>query len=363
MKMILLICNKTYTVINFRKELILFLKAHGYRVAVIASDDERKDAILELGVDFYCVPYDNRSMNPFAMMRTESAIRRRVAEIKPDIVFTFQIKANTLGVMAAKKAGVTSIFSMVEGLGDPFQPQSLVGKMAKPFVRSIYKNALKNTQKVFFLNDSDAKSMQAMGIVDAKKTVVIPGIGIDTRTYPYSEILAKEKRVIVLSRLAKSKGILECAAVAKKVHETRPDILFEIYGKEGDLIEEDLSPYGKDIAYRGFTTNPQEPLRDSRILLSCSYHEGFPRTILEAMALGRVSVVSDVIGNRDAVKDGVTGYLIPARDIDGFARKIIEIIDDDALLLRLGKQAREMCVKEHDSEIINARILDVLTEV
>ncbi len=362
MKTILLICNKTYTVINFRKELILFLRARGYRVAVIASDEERKDAILELGVEFYCVPFDNRSTNPLSMMRTKSAIRKRINEIKPDIVFTFQIKPNTLGVLAAKKAGIRSIYAMVEGLGDPFQPHNLRGRITRRLVCIAYKRSLKHAQKVFFLNDADALEMQTMRIISSDKCVVIPGIGIDVNAYSYSPSLPKKKKVVVLSRLLKTKGILDCCAVAKRVHETRPDILFEIYGKDGDLTEKDLSRYSRDIIYGGFTTNPEGPLLASRILLSCSYYrEGFPRTILEAMSLGRVAVVSDIVGNRDAVIDGVTGFLVPERDIEGFAKKIIEIIDDDELLLKIGKQARDVCVKEYDSELINGRILDVLT--
>ncbi len=364
-KKILFICTDSNTVINFRKELIEYLKARGFEVDVLAGDSKREKEIKELNVKFYSVPFSNRSKNPFELRKIEQGFRNVIKKSKPDIVFTFQLKPNIFGVKAARKEKIKHIYSMIEGLGDPFQPVNLKGQVLRYLISKMYKSSLKHVDKVFLLNKEDKDECVARKIIKEKQAYIVHSIGIDMNKYSPTP-LPKEKKVIYLARMLKNKGIIDFCEVARKVHKSRPDIIFELCGAEtNEIKKEDLLPYINDgsIIYDGFLKDVNSVINSSRIYASLSYYrEGFPRTLLECMALKRTVIATNVIGNKDGVIDSKTGYLLPAHDIDGFAKKIIEIIDDDELLTKLGENAYNFCKENFDSDIINSEIYKVISE-
>lgn len=357
-KRILLICNESNTVINFRKELILFLLKHDFDVVVIVADNKRTQDIVKLGASVVVVPFDNRSKNPISFLSLKKRFYKEMIKIQPDIVFTFQAKPNIVGMLAAKKCGINNAYSMIEGLGDPFQPKTFKEKIIKRLVIILYKKALEVSKKVFFLNDDDCNEFILNNIVPKNKCLIIPGIGIDVNNYTFNKTISNKKRVLILSRLLKNKGIIDCCEIAKIVKNKRPDIEFYLFGDEANIKASDLYEYISSgaIIYKGFTKNAKKEILDSRIVLSCSHREGFPRTFLEAMASGKVVVASEVIGNRAAIENGVTGFLLPLHNVSLFAEKIVEIIDDEQLLLKIGTQARIACEKKFNSDNINTII-------
>lgn len=361
-KKILLICNESNTVINFRKELINFLISKENDVYLIAGDSFREQEIELLGVTFICIPFSNRSINPFGIMKMKKAFANAIKDIKPDIVMTFQIKPNVIGTKAAFNLGIKNIYSMVEGLGDPFQPKNFKGKIIRWIVCRLYKSAFKKTKKVFFLNNDDKNELINRRLITEDKVIVIPGIGINTKLYNPDYNLPKEKKVLKLARLIKNKGIFDYCEIARLVRQSRPDIVFELYGEESQLTKKDLQEYIEDgsIIYGGFSKDATSIIKEARILVSSSYREGFPRVILESMALGKMVIATNTVGNKDAVIDGETGFLLPIHDIKSFAEKIIEVIDDNELIIKLGINARKKCEECYDSLFINNIIYEII---
>ena len=360
-KKILLICAETMNVVNFRSELITYLIKNGYTVSIICSDNERMDEIKKLGVtDIRVAPFTIRDTNPFALKKLQKTFIDIIKEINPDIVFTFQSKPNIAGATAAYKAGVKNIITMVEGLGNPFDPTSFKGRILRMIMTSLYKKALKHNKLVIFLNNDDEQEFINRKIVKKEQTLVIPGIGIDTNNIALSNNYIKENKVMMLSRLTKNKGIIDFCEIAELVKKERPDITFELYGNEQDVTIKDLEKYIKDgiINYYGYTNNPIETITKTKIYVSTSfYREGFPRTLLEAMALAKPIIATDTVGSKDAIKDGINGYLLHKHDINAFANKILEIIDDEKELKRIGESARKYCKEHFDSDMINDIIL------
>lgn len=363
MKSVVFVCNESNSVINFRKELIEFLKTKNIEISIITGDNIREKEIKSLGVNFACVPFSNRSKNPIEIIKTKKAFKKVIRGIDPDVVMTFQIKPNTVGVKAAHSAGIKNIYSMVEGLGDPFQPANLKGKLIRWIVCKLYKSSFKHVRKVFFLNNDDKEEFLNRKLIAEDKVIVIPGIGINTNNYKPDYNLPKEKKVLKLARLIKNKGIFDYCEIARLVHKTRPDIIFELYGGESQLTKKDIQQYIDDrsIIYGGFSKDTASLIKNTRLVSSSSsYREGFPRVILEGMALGRTVIATNIVGNKDAVVDGKTGYLVNVHDLQSFANKIIEIIDDDKKLVELGKNARKICEEKYDSSIINQIIYDTI---
>ncbi len=364
-KKILLICTGSDAVVNFRSELISYLMNKGFDVDVLASDNKREKDIKKLGVNFFFVPFSNRDKNPFQFRKIEKGFRKAIRESKPDIVFTFQLKPNLFGTRAAKKEKVKHIYSMIEGLGDPFQPSNFKGKVIRYLITKMYKSSLKSAEKVFLLNEEDKQECLVRKIINEKQGVIIHSIGIDMNKYEPLEDLPSEKKVLYLSRLIKNKGIYDYCEIARKVHKVRPDIIFELCGDESSEIQrKDLLPYINEgsLVYNGFLKNVNETIKSARIYLSTSFREGFPRTLLESMALKKVIIASNVIGNKDGVINNKTGYLLPVHDINAFTEKIIQIIDNDELLKQLGNNAYSFCKEHFQSDIINEQICNVLAD-
>ena len=120
MRKILLLCVTSQNVVTFRTEFIKTLQEKGCAVSVIAFDDEYKEEIDKLNVDFYCIKEKNRGTNPLKILSLKGKYKKLIRRIAPDTVFTFMLKPNTFGVLAAKSAGIKNIYSMVEGAGDVF---------------------------------------------------------------------------------------------------------------------------------------------------------------------------------------------------------------------------------------------------
>lgn len=363
-KTLLLITNESSTVINFRKEFINYFLKKNNKIIVISGDNEREEEIKKLGVTFICSPFSNRSKNPFSFLKLKKKFVNLIKTFKPDIVFTFQIKPNIIGNLASKKAKIGNVYSMVEGLGDPFQPKTFIDKIVLKIIIFLYKIAFKKTNLIFFLNEDDRTTFLKNKIVKKEQAAIINGIGIDTHKYLPIKELTSENNVLMLSRLLVNKGIKEYCSIAHEVRKKRPDIKFYLYGKESQLKAEDLKPYieNKDIYYGGNIINVEKAYKNARIYLSTSYREGFPRTLLEAMAYGIPIIASDVPGNNAAIINNNNGYLIEKNNIQEFAKIIIDKIDDVNELNRIRINGRNMCEQLYDSNIINKKIENLLDE-
>ena len=162
--------------------------------------------------------------------------------------------------------------------------------------------------------------------------------------------------------MIKNKGIFEFCEIARKVREIRKDITFVWAGAESQIKINNIQNYINrgDVVYLGELENVKEIISKCKIYVSTSYREGFPRTIMEAMAMGKPVFATNVIGNKELVINYTTGLLLPNKDIDLFSKTILFYIDNTALLESFGKNARKICIKKYDSDLINDIVLNVL---
>ena len=178
-KKILLLCTTSQTVYNFRVNLIEYLQKNDYDVLVATFDEEYKELLEKQGIKLYCIAEQNRSLNPFKILGLKKRYINIIKEYSPEIVFTFMLKPNTFGVMAAKAAGVKKIYSMVEGAGDVFINNSFKWKFIRFVVCHLYKKAFKSAKKVFFLNNDDKKEFIQRKLVKEDQCEIVHGIGVD----------------------------------------------------------------------------------------------------------------------------------------------------------------------------------------
>ncbi len=350
-------------VINFRFNLIQALKEKGFSVSIVANDEQRREEIISLGVDFYCIENSNRSVSVLKANSYRKRLQRLIEKIGPDVVFTFQAKPNTFGVLAAKKAGVKRIFSMVEGAGDVFTKKGLKWNAIRAIVCHLYRKAFKYSNKVFFLNDDDKSEFIERRLVKEEQCELINGIGVDLRRFSFKPI-KNDRTFIMIARMLKTKGVFEYCECAKIVKQKYPDAVFNYLGSEGDVSVDNISMYIEDgtINYLGTTKDVRPYIEDALMLLLCSYREGMPMSIMEAQAMGRGIITSNNVGCRDTVVDGYNGFLVEHKNVEMMANKCIYAIEHFDEMVIMGQNARKFAEEHFDSVLINSKVVAFLNE-
>ena len=323
-KKIVLIGTAASSTINFRSDLIKELQQNSYKVYVFSSEytSQELEAIQSLGSIPMTYKLNRSGLNPIADIKSTLALANEIRKIKPDLVFCYFSKPVIFGTLAAKLARVPKVIGMLEGLGYTFteQPRSISRKtkLIKKAQIYLYKLALPQLDKLIFLNPDDPKDLLRKHNIKVKQAEILGGIGLNLSDYSFSNDYPKDITFIFVARLLAEKGIHDYIAAAKIVKDSYPEIKFVVLGavdKEalGALRDSELKQVVENdiIQYPGHVNNVAEWIAKSSVFVLPSYYrEGVPRSIQEAMAIGRAVITTDVPGCRETVANGVNGFLV-----------------------------------------------------
>lgn len=369
MKRIILIDNNSSMLLNFRGNFIKELTKY-YEVYVISplfGDDAQK--LSDIGVKGSVNnPYLKRkSTNPVADLKLLKFYKQKIREFRPDIVFNYTIKCCIWGSMAARALKVEKIFSMVTGLNYCFtEVDSFKKKALNLLVQKLYKRALKFNYKTFLLNSDDRDLFVKLGVIAPNKaTVLSGGEGVDLNHFEYVPRVPKKVTFIMLSRLLKHKGVFEYCEAAKVIKAKYGDMVEFVLAGPLDDNPNSLTPAQLHkvrsagiIKYLGVLTDVRPALVDSSVVvLPTYYREGVPRSILEAMSIGRAIITTDMPGCKETVVDGVNGYLVAPKDVDALAEAMGKFILDPSRAEQMGAKSRIFAKRKFDINIANKNIL------
>ena len=363
MKKILLLCVTSQNVVTFRGGLIKKLQEEGFAVSVIAFDNDYEKEVKGLGVEFYCIKEKNRGVNPFKILSLAGKYRKLINLIQPDAVFTFMLKPNTFGVLAAKNAKVKNIYSMVEGVGDVFIYNSLKWNLVRFVVCLLYKKSFRYSKKVFFLNHDDKTEFLQRKLVASAQCEVIHGIGVDLEKFAFKPV-KETKTFLMIARMLETKGVYEYCKCARLVKQKYPDTVFNYLGAEGTVKLLDIQEYIDDgsVTYLGTTKDVRPYLEDCLVFVLPSYREGMPMSIMEAEAVGRGIITTNNVGCRDTVIEGYNGFLLPQKDWQMMAEKCMWVLENPDKAEDMGINSRQLAEERFDSKLINQRIYEVISE-
>lgn len=360
---IALICGNTFTVIKFRYDLVKKLLNNNYEVSIIALDDKYRNDIENWGVNFYCVNSTNTSINPFEKLTLVHKIKKALLQIKPETVVAFQTTPIVCGVLAAQKLHINNIFSKVEGVGDVFIYDSLRWKIIRFFACLLYRNAFKHSKKVIFENLDDANEFLERKLLKKDQIKIVPCVGVDIDKYSYKPIV-NTNVFIMISRMKDTKGVIEFCEAARIVKKKYPDAVFNYIGNEFSLFVKDIKEYIDDgsINYLGYQEDLIPFIEESYVHVLPSYREGFGLITVQTASMGRPSIVTNVVGSKDAVIDKETGLFVKVKDINDLAEKIIYALNNKDEMIKMGKKAREFVVKNFNKEIVNDKLLKIIQD-
>lgn len=354
----ILISPKNRTAYNFRGDLIKKIIKSGYEVIVTGPNRDNVEKIEELGARFVEIPMNKNGVNPMADLQYQKTLYELFKKEKPDVTLGYTSKPVIYGSIAAKKAGVPHIAAMVTGAGYAFTAKTKKAKIIKKIMSMLYKKAFKCADVVIFQNTDDKNQFVSEHLVKNEKCKIVNGSGVNTDKFavaPYPEQLT----FFMLSRVMYSKGIREYLRACEIVKEKHPEVRFMLLGAceniQDSLSEDDLKPFIEKgiIEHFGETDTVADYYKQCSVYVLPSYREGTPRTVLEAMAMGRAIITTDAPGCRETVKDGETGFLVPIKDAEAVADKMLEFIEHPELINQMGNESAEYCRQKFDVNKVN----------
>ena len=310
MSKVLIVTNHSYMLYRFRKELVQRLAAE-HDVVISTPFVGHEEDLEQLGARCICTDVDRRGMNPLKDLKLMQHYREILHVEQPDFVVTYSIKPNIYMGMICRMMGVP-YYANVQGLGSAFENKKLAA-----IVTPLYRMALKKASRVFFENAANAREFLDLRVVSKNKITVLPGAGINLDEYSYQPYpAAAPLRFLYLGRIMKEKGMDEWFyAIRRLKKEYGEAVAFDMVGFFEDEYKERVEKLQAEgvIEFYGFQSEPRPYYAKAGCVVLPSYHEGLSNVLLEAAAMGRPVVTSDVAGCREAVVDGQTGYLCPAK--------------------------------------------------
>lgn len=364
----LLIASYPGSILNFRAQLIQSLLDSDFEVHVASPDmfqDENLRSTLNLlGVHCHEIFLKRNGMNPIYDLQTIFQIWFLMFRIKPDFFLGYTIKPVIYGSIAAWLARVPSRNALITGLGYFFIDISSQRPFLFRFVCGLYHVALLCTGKVFFQNPDDEALFRSLKIIDrsASKTCVLNGSGIDTERFAQAEF-PQHIKFLMIARLLRSKGVMEYASAAKSLGISHPEIKFGLVGWIDDnpdsITLAELREIQKlsNFEFYGRLDDVRQAIAGSSVYVLPSYREGTPRTVLEAMAMGRPVITTDVPGCRETVIEGKNGFLVKVKSVDELAAAMIQFIESPHLISRMGRQSRQIAMDKYDVHKVNSVML------
>jgi len=363
---VLVVASFPDSLVQFRGALLDAFLGKGLQVHVAAPDlplDSIVRQQLEAkGMVVHEVPMHRTGTNPLADLSTLFALHRLMQKLRPSHVLAYTIKPVIYGLLAARLTAVPNRFALITGLGSAFGGETSGSRGGlRALVSRLYAQSLKGAHRVFFQNPDDRNLFWSLGILGkATPTIIVNGSGIDVSTFSVVP-LPQGANFLLIARLIGDKGVREYVEAARRVLAQFPDATFSLVGwidENPDAIaQSELDAWVSEgvIRYLGRMKDVRPAISASSVFVLPSYYrEGTPRTVLEAMAMGRPVITTDAPGCRETVKDGDNGFLVPVKSVDALTEAMLRLIREPVLRELMGQRSRKVAEDKYDVHKVNA---------
>ncbi|MGY6552429.1 MAG: glycosyltransferase family 4 protein [Erythrobacter sp.] len=354
---VLMTVNAAWNIWNFRKPIVEALLADQHRVTVLAPPDETSAQLAAIGCDVHPLAMSAKGLNPIEGPRLQRQFTHAFRILRPDIALSFTIKNNIFGARAAQSVGVPFLPN-VTGLGTAF----LSGKLLEQVSVQLYRNAFGRLPRVFFQNSDDRDLFIERSIVSPDQARLLPGSGIDLDHFKPAAMPdpGAPSVFLMIARLLRDKGVLEFVEAARIIKSQRPDARFQLLGALGAqnrtaIDEARLDGWVKEgiIEYLGTTHDVRPAIAAASCVVLPSYREGAPRTLIEAAAMARPVITTDVPGCRVVLDRDVSGFLCEVRSARSLAEAIARFLAlDPSQREEMGQAGRAKMAREFDQALV-----------
>jgi glycosyltransferase involved in cell wall biosynthesis len=368
-KKFLLIGGYPRSLLNFRGQFLRTLVAKGLDVHAAVPDlphtSELRHQLEALGVKVHEFALKRTGMNPLKDLMTFFWLCSLMRRVKPDYTLGYTIKPVIYGSLAASLSGVSRRFALITGLGYAFTgEQNFKRALVQKLARKLYSLSLMRTEKVFFQNPDDESLFRTLKVLpESIPSLVINGSGVDLELYTVAPLPKDSIAFLLIARLLGDKGIREYVGAAEEVKKQYPEVKFMLVGdvdENPDSVQAfEIKQWECDgtIDYLGWLEDVRSVIADCSVYVLPSYREGIPRTVLEAMAMGRPIITTDAPGCRETVVEGENGFLVPVKDSDALAVAMKRFIREPRLAERMGNASLKLARNKYDVNKVNTAIM------
>lgn len=358
----LLFANTDWYLYNFRRPLMRELKRRGFTVVLLAPRGPYGERLAGEGVRWCDVPMERRSLNPLKELRLFIRLVQIYRHERPDIVHHFTLKCVIYGALAARLCGVERRINAVTGLGYVYVGSTVIARLLRPWVQALLRTALAGRRSRLVVQNVDDQSLfLRAGMLRSSQVTLIRGSGVCTKQFSPRALHSRHGRpftVLMATRLLREKGVVEYVAAARRLQESSEGQPIDFWlaglpdeGNPSAIAVSMLQQWQRHglIKWLGHVEDMARLFDDvDAVVLPSYYREGTPKVLLEASASGLAIITTDVPGCREVVEHGVTGILVPPRDVDSLERAIRYLWKHPGLRSSLGRAARAKAVAEFD---------------
>ena len=366
---ILLIANSSWYIYNFRLPLLRAIKVKGYNLTVIAPRDEYSNLIEDNGFKFVNWKLNRSSTNPISEILSIISLFKIVRNEKPTIIHNFTIKACMYGTLVSRFFNDICIINAITGLGHLFVSDSFRTKILRNLLKPFYKIVFKSKRSfIIFQNFDDKKYLTRIGITDSKRSALIQGSGVDINHFESLEKVKREFhspiRLLFPSRIIKEKGFIEVLSAFNSLIKKGENLELVLAGAidEGNKSSLKKKEFLKlknnqKIKILGHVKNMKDIYQRSDIVVLPSWREGLSRALIEAAAMEKPIITTNVPGCKEIIEHGYSGLIVAPKDIASLESAILLLIRNQDLAFKLAKNTRAKVIREFEVNHINFETL------
>lgn len=362
---ICIVATSGVSLTNFRGKLIQKLVEDSNEVVCISIEpaDEMEESIKALGATYYQVEGSRTGIGIGSGLKMIRDYKKAFRELKPDMCFLYMSKPVAFGGTGAILAKVPEINVLVNGLENAYYRHTLKDFIVRQVMNFFYYFVSHHSKCVFIQNSDDAKFFLSKKLSKPNNTYVVNGSGVDMEHFVKKD-LPDEPVFLMVARLLWSKGIREYLSAISIVKQKHPEAKFMLVGGldcndeaiTKDELDEFIAKY--DIEYCGFAEDVRPFIERASVFVLPSYHEGTPRSSLEAMSMGRAVLTTTAPGCNDTVEEGVNGYKVPVGDSELLAQRMCELIENKDMRTKMGQESCRICKSKYEVSLINEFMIE-----
>jgi len=371
MKRIVFVVNIDWFFLSHRLPLAIEAINKGYDVYLLTANSGNRAEIEGYGINFIEVPFERSGMNLLHEWKCVRSLASHYKRLKPDIIHHVTLKAALLGSIAAKILGYTNVINAISGLGYNFT-DGRNGPLQK-FIWFMMKKSFRSDNFYFILqNPDDISMMKGLKLVPENHYKLIRGSGVDLKEFPFTPIEEKAKlRILFPARILYDKGVMELIEAAYQLEKKwNGKVVFILAGdcdvnnkavfREEELKKHLIPGY---LEWIGFRKDMISQYQQSDMVVLPSYREGLPKSLIEACAIGRPIITTDVPGCRECVVDRYNGRIVPVKKVEPLAIAIEELCENKSMREQMGKNSRELAVQKFSIESVIEKTFGIYEEI
>jgi glycosyltransferase involved in cell wall biosynthesis len=373
---VLYVVNVGWFFVSHRLALATSAVALGDEVHVAATlqgplDSHTRGILAAAGISFHELHFSRSGSSPFELARNVAELGCLFRRVKPDIVHLITLKPVLLGGIVSRFMGIKAIVLAIPGRGSVFSAQGALSKLRRWLVASSYRLAYGTRTRVIVQNAEDGDYFVRQGIFKSQHVRLIRGSGVDLSRFEFRPEPAGKPVVVLASRMLKEKGVEDFVGAAMELKRSGQDARFVLVGEPdpgnpGSLTRAELAAWADSgaVEWWGFRPDMETVFAESHLVcLPTFYGEGVPKVLIEAAAVGRAIVTTDIPGCRDIVQDGVNGLLVPPRNAQRLASALGSLLSDPIRRREMGIQGARRAKKEFDVRIVVDETLRLYSEL